>query len=114
MILNCSVVPHAHLLSVLVKCQSLTPLLGCLSDSAAVSVLSSSGWLSRCPSPGFFCPLLGFSSHLAGFLLKQHCSQVINNLEDGSEYSDGLIPVEKELLGGQMPWKGNDYWKLFI
>lgn len=46
MISNCSLVPYAHLLSVLVKCQSLPPLLGCLSDSAAVSVLNSSGWLS--------------------------------------------------------------------
>lgn len=113
MILNSSAVLRAYLLTVLFKCQSLAPLLRCLSDSAAVSVLSSSGWLSHCPSPVFFCPLLVFSSHLAGFLLRQHCSQMINNLENGSESGDGLIPVEKEQLGGQMPWKGNDHWKLF-
>lgn len=115
MILNCSVVLCAHLLTVLFKCQSLAPLLRCLSDSVAVSVLSSAGWLSHCPSPVFFffCPLSVFSSHLAGFLLRQHCSQMINNLENGSESGDGLIPVEKEQLGGQMPWKGNNHWKPF-
>lgn len=113
MILNCPVVLHAYLLTVLFKHQSLAPLLRCLSDSAAVSILSSSGSLSHCPSPVFFCPLSDFSSHLAGFLLRQHCSQMINNLENDSESGDGLIPVEKELLGGQMPWKGNDHWKLY-
>lgn len=92
--------------SVLVICWCLAPLLGCHSDSASVSNLSSSGWLSPCSPPVFLRPLLGFSSHLAGFLLRQHYSQMINNLENSSEPGDGLIPVEKEQLGGQKERKG--------
>lgn len=82
--------------SVLVIRWCLAPLLGCHSYSAAVSTLSSSGWLLSCSLPVFLRPLMVFSSHLAGFLLRQHCSQMINNLENSSEPDDGLILVEKE------------------
>lgn len=91
-------------LPVLVQCWPPAPLSGCLSDAAAVSVLSSAGWLAHC-SPQFLFCLLVSSSHLGGFLLRQHCSQMINNLENGSEARDGLIPVEKEYLGGEMKRK---------
>lgn len=79
----------------LLLCLSWVPLAGCLTAYLVV-----------------FCPLLVFSSHLAGFLLRQHCSQMINNLENGSESADGLIPVEKE-NNREPRWKGNDHWKLF-
>lgn len=111
MVFNCSVVPRAHFLSQL----NVGPwhLYWGVSLTLLLVYPEFLCCLSHRSPPVFFCPFLVFSSHLARFLLRQHYSQMINNLENGSESGDGLISVEKKLLGSQMPWKGNDHRLLF-